>query len=116
MGRKTRIIPALGPGETYNDDDFLLVRTHTDVYGQSTTTIDRMLTAKRETDTGGWICKTISSEAEIPHEVAVELASEFAQKHAIPVIYVEHIDERNTQRFDWTPAASATGQFSTAKL
>ena len=107
MGSKARIIPALGPGETYNDEDFLLVRTHTDVYGQSTTTIDRMLTAKREDDKGSWICKTISNEARISHEQALVAASSFAAKHDIPVIYVEHNDERAAQSYDWKPTASA---------
>jgi hypothetical protein len=101
MGSRTKILPALGPGETYNDEDFLLVRTQTDVYGTSTTSIDRMLTAKRETDTGGWICKTISGDAKISHEAALEAALEFAAKHEIPIIYAEHFDERATQQFDW---------------
>lgn len=116
MNGKTRIVPALGPGETYNDDDFLLVCTYTDLYGQSTTTIDRMLATKREDDTGSWVCKTISNEAAISHEEAVELASAFANAHAIPIIYVEHNDERAAQRLVWNSTADATGQYRTAKL
>jgi len=108
MGRKPRILPALEPGETYNDADFLLVRTNTDCYGASTTVIDRMLTAKRDDDSGSWICKTVANGTKISHEAALAMAREFADKHEIPVIYQEHIDERATQQFEWNAAAGVT--------
>ena len=110
MGSRTKIKPALGPGETYNDEDFLLVRTHTDLYGTSATSIDRMLTAKREDDNGSWICKTISSDSKISHEAALEAALAFAAKHEIPIIYAEHHDERAAQQFDWKAQPGTEGQ------
>ena len=109
MECKVQIRPALGPGETYNDADFLLVHTNTNREGVSTTAIDRMFAAKREDDTGSWICKTISSQTIMSHEAALKEALTYADKHNVPIVYEEHNDERVIERLDWKAFATGTG-------
>lgn len=65
MTSDTKILPALEAGETFTDPDFLLVQTSTDCAGESHTVIDRMLAAKREDDTGSWVCKTITLRTKV---------------------------------------------------
>lgn len=101
MTSDTKILPALGAGETYTDPDFLLVQTSTDCDGESRTVIDRMFAAKREDDTGSWVCKTITLRTEMSHEAAVEVARVYAEENQVPVVYEQHDDQRETEKFEW---------------
>jgi len=97
MGGETKILPALGLGETYSEPDFLLVQTSTDTEGESLSVIDRMFAAKREDDTGSWVCKTITVKTKMSHDEAVEMAKAYAESNNIPVVYEQHDDERNNE-------------------
>lgn len=94
MINDTRILPALDAGETYTDPDFLLVLTSTDSDGESVSEIDRMFAAKREDDTGSWVCKTITQRTKMSHEAAMALAKMYAEQKEIPVIYERHTYDR----------------------
>lgn len=94
MGSDTKILPALDEGETYTDPDFLLVQTSTDHEGDSHTVIDRMFSAKREDDTGSWVCKTITARTRMSHGAALAMAKVYAAEHEVPVIYQHHEDAR----------------------
>lgn len=74
MVNDTRILPALDAGETYTDPDFLLVLKSTDSDGESVSEINRMFAAKREDDTGSWVCKTITHRTKMSHEAAMAVA------------------------------------------
>lgn len=95
MGSETRIVPALGAGETYTEPDFLLVQTNTNTEGKSHSVIDRMFAAKREDDTGSWVCKTLTARTMMSHEEAVKVAEAYAKQHGVPVVYEQHDDERD---------------------
>lgn len=97
MGNDTTILPALELGETYTDPDFLLVQSSTDSDGETVSEIDRMFAAKREDDTGSWVCKTITTRTKMSHEAAMMLAKAYAQTHHVPVIYERYSDERSSQ-------------------
>lgn len=96
MGGDTKILPALGVGETYSEPDFLLVQTSTNKEGESLSVIDRMFAAKREDDTGSWVCKTITVKTKMSHKEAVEMAKAYAEHHNVPVVYEQHDDERDS--------------------
>lgn len=91
MDSSTRVLPALDMGETYTDPDFLLVQTNTDRHGQTLADIDRMFAKKRESDSGSWGCKSITSRTKMSHEAALGLARAYAEKHEIPVIYEQQV-------------------------
>lgn len=95
MGGETKILPALGVGETYSEPDFLLVQTSTNKEGESLSVIDRMFAAKREDDTGSWVCKTITVKTKMSHAEAVKMAKAYAESNDIPIVYEQHDDERD---------------------
>ena len=90
MGVNTKVLPALEPGETYTEDDFLLVQTSTSNDGQTTADIERMFTMKREDDEERWGFKTVTSMMKMSREEAMVLAKAYAESHDIPVIYEHH--------------------------
>lgn len=90
MGINTRVLPALEPGETYTDPDFLLVQTSTSSDGQTTADIERMFTMKRENDRERWGFKTVTSMTKMSRKDAMILAQAYAESHDIPVIYEQH--------------------------
>lgn len=106
MSTNPRILPALGAGETYSDPDFLLVQTSTDSNGESHSEIDRMFTAKREEDTGSWVCKTLTARTRMPHEQAIAVAKAYAEHNQVPLIYEQHNDERCDEKFEWKDVAN----------
>lgn len=97
MGGETKILPALGAGETYTEPDFLLVQTSTNKAGESLSVIDRMFAAKREDDTGSWVCKTITVKTKMSHQDALKMAKAYAAEHDVPVVYEQHDDEREAE-------------------
>ena len=94
MGSDTKILPALGDGETYTDRDFLLVQTSTDDDGQSHTVIDRMFVTEAENDNDCWACETITATTKMSHGAALAMAKVYAQENQVPVIYHQHDDAR----------------------
>jgi len=90
MGINAKVLPALEPGETYTDQDFLLVQTNTGSDGQTTADIERMFTMKREDDEERWGFKTVTSMTKMSREDAMILAQAYAESHDIPVIYEQH--------------------------
>lgn len=106
MATNPKIRPALGAGETYSDPDFLLVQTSTDCNGESHSEIDRMFNAKREDDTGSWVCKTLTGRTKMSHEDAIAMARAYAEHHQVPLIYEQHDDERVAQKFEWKNVAN----------
>lgn len=107
MDNDAKILPALDAGETYTDPDFLLVQTSTDSEGESVAEIDRMFSAKREDDTGSWVCKTITQRTKMSHQAAMELARIYAQQKEIPVIYERHTHDRPNHGAVWLGVKSS---------
>lgn len=101
MTSDTRILPALDTGETYTDQDFLIVQTSTDCNGDSHTVIDRLFAAQREDNTGSWLCKTITLRNKMSHEAAVEIARVYAEENHVPVVYQQHDDQREEENLEW---------------
>ena len=56
-----------------------------------------MFAAKREDDTGSWVCKTITVKTKMSHEEAVKMAQAYAESNGIPVVYEQHDDERYSE-------------------
>ncbi len=81
-----RVLPALDPGESYVDPNFLLVETVLDDDGDGITTIDhvrnRVVNGKQR-----WDVATLGQSVSMTHESAREWAVSYAASRDIPLVY-----------------------------
>jgi hypothetical protein len=83
---EVRVLPALDPGESYVDPNFLLVETMLDEDGDGVTTIDhvrnRAVNGKER-----WDVTTLGQSVPMTHESAREWAVSYAASRDIPLVY-----------------------------
>jgi hypothetical protein len=97
---EVRILPALDPGESYVDPEFVLVETSIDAGGEPVTTME-LLASRVVGSKMRWHVATLGQSASLSHAAALEWAVSFAASRGIPIVY--HRDE--TAR---APHAAAT--------
>jgi hypothetical protein len=99
-----RLLPALDPGESYVDSNFLLVETVLDEDGDGITSIDhvrnRSLNGKQR-----WDVVTLAQSVPMTHESACEWAVSYAASRDIPLVY-----ERDQTQGEPYAAASRSGR------
>jgi hypothetical protein len=102
-----RIVPALDPGESYVDPQFVLVETALDAEGDTVTTIHQV------SDGGeGWTVTMLGHSVPLTHSAACEWAVSFAASRAIPLVYER--DDTLRPPAGYAAAPSTGGRLATA--
>ena len=83
---EVRILPALDPGDSYQDAAFMLVETALDENGEPVTSIQQ-LASRRVGDKARWHVVTLGQSVPLSHAGALEWAVSFAASRNIPVVY-----------------------------
>jgi hypothetical protein len=81
-----RILPALDPGDTYVESNFLLVETVLDEDGDALTTIEHM-SSNADDGASRWNVRTLGASVPMTHESAREWAVSYAASRDIPLVY-----------------------------
>ncbi|HEX6997956.1 MAG TPA: hypothetical protein VF322_07405 [Gammaproteobacteria bacterium] len=81
-----RVLPALEPGESYVDPNFLLVETTLGEDGEAVTSIDHVtiISVNGKTE---WGIKTLGQAVPLDHAAATEWAVSYAASRGIPLVY-----------------------------
>jgi hypothetical protein len=83
---QVRILPALDPGESYTDAEFMLVETALDDNGDPVTTIEHVA-SRVVGDRTRWQIATLGQSVPLSHAAALEWAVSFAASRNIPIVY-----------------------------
>lgn len=78
-----RILPALDPGDTYLEPNFLVVETTLDEQGEAITSIAHV----NADDGQGWGLRSLGQIAATTHSMAREWAVAYAATQEIPLVY-----------------------------
>ena len=78
-----RVLPALDPGDTYIEPNFLVVETTLDERGDTMTSIAHV----GADDGQGWGLRSLGHFTAITHPVAREWAIAYAADRGIPLVY-----------------------------
>jgi hypothetical protein len=83
---EVRVLPALEPGDSYVEPDFLLVETALGDDGSVVTTIDHICI---ETIDGRnrWTVKTLGQSVPLDHAAGLEWSISYAASRNIPLVY-----------------------------
>ncbi len=76
-----RVLPALEPGDTYLEPNFLVVETTVDERGDTLTSIAHVSADE------GWGLRSLGHFAAITHPMAREWAIAYAANQGIPLVY-----------------------------
>ena len=83
---EVRVLPALDPGESYVEPQFLLVETALADHGDPLTTIDQ-ISSDASDGRDGWTVKTLGQSVPMTHSAACEWAVSYAASRNIPIVY-----------------------------
>jgi len=107
---EVRILPALEPGDSYVDPNFLLVETALDDRGEAITTIDHV-SAQTIDGHEKWTVKTLGQSVPVDHAGALEWSVSYAASRNIPLVYERDTTVAEsyaaTRRAGEIPASSA---------
>ena len=78
-----RVLPALNPGDTYIEPNFLVVETTVDERGDTMTSIARVSGANEQ----GWGLRSLGHFTATTHSMAREWAVAYAANQGIPLVY-----------------------------
>jgi hypothetical protein len=84
-GSNVRVLPALEPGESYTDPNFLMVETVRNKRGELVSNIDHVKT--RRAEAAGWSVTPLCRAEAMSHAEAMEWAVAYAATNSIPVVY-----------------------------
>ena len=101
---EVRIRPALEPGDSYVDPNFLLVETALGEHGDTITTIDHV-TVQTVDGREKWTVQTLGQSVPVDHAGALEWSVSYAASRNIPLVY-----ERDTTAADPYAAARTVGE------
>ena len=103
---QVRILPALEPGESYVDLEFVLVETALGDSGDTVTTIDHV-SSELVDGRDRWHVTTLAQSAPMTHAAALEWAVSYAASRNVPIVF-----ERDATRAE-DYAASLSERFPT---
>lgn len=72
-GNTVRVLPALDPGDSYTDEEFLLVETRRNALGQIVSSIDH-LNGRRGVEGNAWVVKSLGGLTDLSHAEAMRWA------------------------------------------
>lgn len=85
--KSVRVLPALDPGESYTEPDFLLVETFRNERGQPVSRIDHISGGRLGAGVTDWVVSSLGGLTHLSHTEAMQWAIAYASAFGIPVVY-----------------------------
>jgi len=87
LAKSVRVLPALDPGESYTEPDFLLVETFRNERGQTVSRIDHIRGGRLGAGVTDWVVSSLGGLTYLSHAEAMQWAISYASAFGIPVVY-----------------------------
>ena len=87
VAKSVRVLPALDPGESYTEPDFLLVETLRNGRGQVVSSIDHISGRRLGGEVTDWVVESLGGLTHLSHADAMRWAISYASAFGIPVVY-----------------------------